>query len=318
MKKVLRNGVFLLFLLYESKLYSQSAFIRMSDSTKIYYSVQGKGRDTLVFLHGGPGQNSNGVGPDLSPLAKSHVLILYDQRGCGFSDQGDTNKLTPATNVEDLEELRQFFHINKLILVGHSWGCLLATLYTSKYPDHVKKLLLLSPAPPTRQLFQQRFTSFAKKDSVGQSRLAQLRLQLDTTHHPGFICRQIFDINDKFYYAHPKNIRRKRGDYCNFPDDVFRKQAITARRTLQSLGNYNVIPLLQKISQFSLIIEGAQTPVPVIEFYEWAKALPQAKLLFIKKVGHAYPMVERPKAFLGAVEKFLNGNWSDNLSTTIK
>jgi pimeloyl-ACP methyl ester carboxylesterase len=70
-----------------------------------------------------------------------------------------------------------------------------------------------------------------------------------------------------------------------------------------------VIPLLQKITQPALIIEGAQTPVPVQEFREWAKAIPDSRLLFINKVGHAYPMVEQPKDFFKAVEKFLSGKW---------
>jgi proline iminopeptidase len=284
----------------------------MRDSTKISYSLSGEGKDTLIFLHGGPGQNSAGIGPDLLPLARSHVLILYDQRGCGFSDLGDTNKLTASTHVEDLENLRQFFHINKLTLVGHSWGCLLAALYTSKYPTHVKQLLLLSPAPPTRQLFQQRFATFAKKDSVGQARLSQLRQEFDTSNYPASICRRILDINEKLYYANPKNIRRKKGDYCNIPEEAFRKQAITARRTLQALGDYNIITVLKKINQRSLIIEGAESPVPVEEFYEWAKALPNAKLLLIENVGHAYPMVEQPKIFFVGVESFLEGKWPAN------
>lgn len=196
-------------------------------------------------------------------LTRFHVLILYDQRGCGFSEQGDTNKLTSSTHVKDLEELRKFFHIEQMTLIGHSWGCLLAALYSSEYPAHVKRLLLLSPAPPTRQLFQQRFASFAQKDSAAQAKLAQLRPQLDTSNNPLLICRQILNINEKFYYSNPKNIRRKKGDYCNIPEDAVRKQAITARRTLQSLGNYNFISLLETIGQPSLIIEGAKTPVPV-------------------------------------------------------
>ncbi len=287
--------------------FGQSGFVTLTDGTKISYSIKGNSGDTLVFLHGGPGQNSNGVGPDLLPLAQAHVLILYDQRGCGFSEQGDTNKITVSTHVEDLEELRKYFGINKMLLIGHSWGCLLAAFYTSKYPDHVNKLLLLSPAPPTRQLFQQRFSSFAKKDSAGQAQLAQLRRAMETTSDPVSICDQISAINEKFYYKDPKCITRKKGDYCTIPADAIIRQTITARRTLASLGNFNVIPLLQKIDQPALIIEGAQTPVPIEELNEWRKTLPGSRLLLIKKSGHAYTMVEQPKHFFKAVEKFLQG-----------
>lgn len=312
MKNVLRFGLSLILFLPACHVYGQKHFVTLSDSTRISYNVYGNGKDTLIFLHGGPGQNANGVGPDLMALTRFHVLILYDQRGCGFSEQGDTSKLTPSTHVKDLEELRKYFHIGQMTLIGHSWGGLLAALYASEYPTHVNRLLLLSPAPPTRQLFQQRFASFAQKDSAGQAKLAQLRLQLDISNNPLLICRRILNINEKFYYSNPKKIRRKKGDYCAIPEDAFRKQAVTARRTLQSLGNYDFITLLKAIGQPSLIIEGVKTPVPVEEFYVWAKALRNSRLLFIKNVGHAYPMVEQPKLFFSAVEKFLKGGWPDN------
>jgi proline iminopeptidase len=309
MANLLGFGLSLIMFLPVCNLYGQRHFITLSDSTRISYNLYGKGKDTLIFLHGGPGQNSNGVGPDLMALTKFHVLILYDQRGCGFSEQGDTNKLTSSTHVKDLEELRRFFRIEQMTLIGHSWGCLLAGLYSSEYPAHVKRLLLLSPAPPTRQLFQQRFASFAQKDSAGQAKLAQLRLQLAISNNPLLICRQILNINERFYYSNPKNISRKQGDYCNIPEDAVRKQAVTARRTLQSLGNYDFIALLETVAQPSLIIEGTETPVPLEEYHVWARALPNSRLLFIKKVGHAYPMVEQPKLFFSAVEKFLDGGW---------
>ena len=308
------NLICLVVITYASfkKLHVQKGFAPMSDGTKLFYSISGKGNDTLVFLHGGPGQNSKGVGPDLAPLAKKHVLIIYDQRGCGLSEAGDTSKLSANAHVNDLEDLRKFFRISQMTLIGHSWGCMLATLYNSKYAGHVRRLLLLSPGPPTRKLFQQRFAAFAKKDSTGQARVARLRSQLETSNDPLSICREILEINERLYYADPKKMARKKGDYCAIPPEAISKQGVTARLTLKSLGDWNLVPLIETITQPALVVEGLQTPVPMEEFEIWAKALPNGKLLLVKNVGHAYPFVEQPNLFFPAVEEFLKGGWPPN------
>lgn len=301
----------LVFLLYHSALYAQRNYITMSDGTRISYSIQGSGKDTLIYLHGGPGSNSLSSGPDILPLAKNHVLIIYDQRGCGFSDQGDTSKLTPSTYVEDLEEIRIFFHLNNVILFGHSWGCGLATLYASKYPSRVKRLLLIAPISPTRRLLTERFASFAKKDSAGQVRNSQLRAQIDTSTNPAALCDEITNIALRLYFYDQSKISEKKGTPCAIPKEAFAKQAVTLRHMLQALGDYDFIPLIKQLKQPVLIIEGAQTPVPIEELLIWAKALSNGRLLLVEKAGHAYSFTEQPQIFFPAVERFLKARWPE-------
>jgi len=281
-------------------------FLTTPDGVKLQYRILGNAKDTLIFLHGGPGQNCLGVAPDLESLSKNHVFIIYDQRGCGGSDLGDTTLITASQHVQDLETIRDFFSIEKLNLVGHSWGCMLATLYVSKYPTRVGRLLFLSPGPPTRKLFQERFASFAARDSLNQPVVMKLRQQLETSDDPVSICNQIREINERFYYFDPKNSLKKKGNYCAVSGEAIRKQAITARLTLRSLGDYDLIPMISKITQPVLIIEGAQTPVPLKELETWNKTLANGKLLLIQSSGHGYPFVEQPQIFYPAVEKFLH------------
>ena len=299
--------LFLLFILHQT-LDAQTGFFPTNDGTQLYYSISGHGRDTLILLHGGPGQNSHGVAPDLMRLSKKHVFITYDQRGSGLSEIGDTTKMSATTHVQDLEDLRKFFHIEKMTLVGHSWGCMLAVLYTSKNPDHVASLLLLSPGPAIKKQFQQRFAAFLRIDSTNQARVAQLRSQLETSNDPLGVCREIAELNERLYFANPKKILKRKGDYCNIPAEAVSKQAITARLTLKSLSEWILVPILRSIRQPVLIIEGKQTPVPMEELNTWTAALPNDKLLLINKVGHAYPFVEQPRVFFRAVERFLKAD----------
>ena len=279
----------------------------MQDSTRIYFRIYGEKGDTLIFLHGGPGQNMYGVGPDLVPLSESFVLIMYDQRGCGNSEIGDTSILTAGRHVEDLEELRKYFSIKKLAIIGQSWGAMLAALYTGEYANNVRRLLLLSPGPPTRKQFDERFAVFQKIDSAGQGRVAKLRSQLLTSVNPVAVCAEIHSTNEKFYFADHSLIKKKKGDYCMVTPEAIHRQAITASLTLRSLGQYDLRLILKLINQPALIIEGVKTPVPLTEFYTWKESLPNSRLLFFKKTGHGYPFVEEPKKFFRTTEKFLRG-----------
>jgi proline iminopeptidase len=283
------------------------AFVKMKDGTNLFYKIFGNKGDTIIMLHGGPGQNMYGIGPDLEPLALNHVLLMYDQRGSGNSDAG-SDTITASHHVEDLENIREQFGIQKMILVGQSWGTMLASLYTCSYPQHVTRLLFISPGPPTRKLFDTRFMVFAKKDSAGQTRVRQLRSQLNGPNVLE-ICREIFYINERFYFADTIAMKRKKGNYCSVTPEALSKQAITAASTLRSLGNYDLRSVCEKIKQPVLLVEGALSPVPVEEMEYWKTSLPNNRAYLFQQSGHGYPFVEEPELFFRLVEDFFKGKW---------
>ncbi|MGQ0816062.1 MAG: alpha/beta fold hydrolase [Gemmatimonadota bacterium] len=289
----------------------QAGRFRTPDGAQLAYRVLGTRGDTLVFLHGGPGQNSN-IGLDLAKLAVSHVLILYDQRGSGLSDAGpDTALLSAMTHVADLDVLRRHFSLERMTLIGHSWGAMLAALYIDAHAQRVERLLLIAPGPPTHAVFVERFAALARRDSVGQSEVARLRASLERAPDPAAICRRIVELNDRLYFADSRKLSRKQGDYCDVPVGAFHKQALTARRTLASLGDWDLRPLLSRIAVPALIVEGALTPIPMIEIETWARSIPNARVLLVPASGHAYPFLEQPDVFFPAVETFLQGRWPE-------
>ncbi|MCK4941451.1 alpha/beta fold hydrolase, partial [candidate division WOR-3 bacterium] len=106
------------------------------NGTKLHYVIIGSG-DPIVVLHGGPGGNL------ISKLEFAHFApgfqwIFYDQRGCGESERFpvDLERLDEAAaffsverQVEDLEEIRKKLGVEKITLMGHSWGGGLAIFY---------------------------------------------------------------------------------------------------------------------------------------------------------------------------------------------
>ena len=128
-------------------------YILTPDKVKIFYKIEGKGIETLIVVHGGPGNSLESVRPDFEPLAKNRRVIYYDQRGQGRSELiKDGKKLGYRDHVADLEAVRKHFKLEKMSLIGNSWGGLLASLYAVEHPDRIERMILDSPAGPTRVL----------------------------------------------------------------------------------------------------------------------------------------------------------------------
>ncbi|MCC2606993.1 prolyl aminopeptidase [Planctobacterium marinum] len=117
--------------------------LQVSDLHEIHYEQVGNPEgQAALFLHGGPGL---GILPIYRHFfdASHYRIVLPDQRGAGRSKpyaelkENDTRQI-----VEDLEKLRKHLAIDKWLVMGGSWGSLLALCYAIKYPDSVSSLVL--------------------------------------------------------------------------------------------------------------------------------------------------------------------------------
>jgi proline-specific peptidase len=114
------------------------------DGTEIGYRVLGDGAP-LVCLPGGPGRTAEYLG-DLGGLDKSRQLILLDPRGVGLSaDPADPATFRVDRLVSDVESLRVHLGLDRMDLLAHSAGAVLATLYAAAYPEHLSSLILITP-----------------------------------------------------------------------------------------------------------------------------------------------------------------------------
>jgi len=112
----------------------------------------------IVLLHGGPGATHHGFHPHFS-LAKGFAkVIYYDQRGCGISDDERGEGYSIEQAVDDLDALRKALELERWVVLGHSYGGLLAQSYAVKYPESLAGLILVGsslampvPLEPTRQ-----------------------------------------------------------------------------------------------------------------------------------------------------------------------
>jgi L-proline amide hydrolase len=96
---------------------------------RTWYRVVGEcsdGRDPLLCLHGGPGSTHNYFTP-LERLAEDgRAVVLYDQLGCGRSDRPDEIEWSVGVFLDELAALRDQLALERVHLLGTSWGGMLA------------------------------------------------------------------------------------------------------------------------------------------------------------------------------------------------
>ncbi len=104
----------------------------------------------IVYLHGGPGGciHASNIA-QLSPLAADgYDIYLYDQIGSGASARLENiAEYTVDRHFQDLEAIVEAIGADKVILIGQSWGAILATHYVAKNPGNVARLIVTGPGP---------------------------------------------------------------------------------------------------------------------------------------------------------------------------
>jgi proline iminopeptidase len=119
----------------------------------VWYRVTGAGDGIpLLVLHGGPGGTSCGYAK-LDPIGSERPVIRYDQLGTGRSGRPDDLSLwTLDRFVEEVDTVRRRLGLDRLHLLGHSWGGSLAAAYVlEKGTDGIVSLTLSSPLLSTQQ-----------------------------------------------------------------------------------------------------------------------------------------------------------------------
>jgi pimeloyl-ACP methyl ester carboxylesterase len=151
-------------------------------------------RPSLVFLHGGPGGSFEAYEDlaVLTELAKTHNVLLYDQRGGGQSNplpqkssEAVLRKHFIAHHVADLEALRvHVLGTEKMSVVGHSFGAHLAFAYAVEFPEHVEKLVAMNGAADgsgfvMQSTLRQRMFEQAALTVLGTQRYAELQKEAE-------------------------------------------------------------------------------------------------------------------------------------------
>lgn len=289
---------------------AQEGYVETSNGVRLFYRLLGSEPDTVVVIHGGPGLTMDYFLEDLSPLAAHHTLLFYDQRGTGRSTLvSDSASLDAQRFVDDLEAIRNHFGLQRLTLMGHSWGSGLVALYAMKYPENLNKLIIIGALPLQQHQLTDAFQRLeASRDSSTLRRMRELRAARLADPGNAAVCQEYYVLWFEKFFGDRSAATHSKGDFCAGTLESRRnKMSSVDRFTMASLGRWDWRTSLSQVQAPTLVIHGTMDPLPLEGAQAWAEILPNGQLLPFEGVGH-FPYLEVPVRFFEAVNQFLQKN----------
>jgi len=127
--------------------------VRVGD-VRLFFDVEGaklvpdgpvvRERPTLLLLHGGPGFDHSSYKPLFSRLAADAQVVYLDHRGQGRSDKSTPPRWTLEQWADDVRAFCEALEIERPVVLGNSFGGMVAMAYAIRHPDHPAKLVLSS------------------------------------------------------------------------------------------------------------------------------------------------------------------------------
>lgn len=267
--------------------------------------------EPLLVLHGGPGLFHDYLVPHFEKLAQDYQVIFYDQRGCGQTAfPQDTASITTENYINDLESIRAHLKIDQLHIAGHSWGAILAIHYAKKHPEHLKNLVLISPAPSTSEYFDMMFKNMQKKRSDEDTKeLVKLMSSRDFEKRVPTTFKKAIMLGDKVNLADQSTVNELYNP-MNFTEASANNLLLVNSMMEKNFFDYNITEGMDSIKNPTLIIVGDLDNVPFASSQLLQDHLPNARLEVLKSACH-YPFFEASKAFNRSVDNFLNPEYEE-------
>jgi proline iminopeptidase len=275
--------------------------------TEIYFDVEGAGlaidgsrlrsQPATFLVHGGPGADHTSYKPSFSPLSHKMQLIYFDHRGQGRSARGPKETYTLDNNVEDMEALRQYLGLDKVVVVGSSYGGMVALSYAIRYPQQVSHLIVISTVASYR--FRKRAQEILVERGTEEQKAIAQRLW-DGTFENEEQLREFFKVMAPMYsFTYNPNAQTKSSDHVILSPDAIN---VAFGGFLRS---YDVVDQLHKITSPTLVIGGRHDWICPPEFSEEiAREIPNADLRIFENSGHLI-RVDEPEALRDAIAGFL-------------
>ena len=281
------------------------------NGVRLFFDVEGaklvpegpamREKPTLLMLHGGPGIDHAIFKPTYSAFGDVAQVIYLDQRGNGRSDPGPKESWTLAQWGDDVCAFCDALGIEKPIVLGVSFGGMVAMSYATRHPAHPGKLIVISAEAKGGSYLERRVELFEKFGGPEAGALARRRF-LETKGHPDEAAaaewRRI---------AMPHYTRRPRTEAMGRA--VIRQDVLQwwTRPDSGESRNFDMLADLSRVACPTLVMGGEDDPMHPIESQaDIVAALPQHLVRFerFSDCGHAV-MADQPERGLAVIREFI-------------
>lgn len=282
------------------------------NGAKLWVVTVGEG-DPIILIAGGPGGAHVGLRSFDALADGHHQLIYFDAFGRGKSDTAkNVSEYTLARDIEDIEGLRKALKLDKITVLGHSYGGVVAQGYAVKYGAHLSHLILADTFH-SFVMWQENDDSSNReiKNSYPEvwDELMKIRnegaISSDARHQALY-----GKVPYGFLYAYnPENFaRRGSKPYPNPQNSKLYYQMVGKDGDFivgSDIGTFDYRKQLKDLTMPVLIVTGRYDRVAVpwmaVKFKEYC---PQAQFVMFEKSGHN-PQVEEPEKEFKIINDFL-------------
>jgi proline iminopeptidase len=282
------------------------------NGAKLWVVTVGEG-DPLIFIAGGPGGAHPGL-RSFDPLAAaSHQLIYFDAFGRGKSDTAKVvSEYSLQRDIEDIEGLRKALKLNKISLLGHSYGGLVAQGYAIKYPGNVSHLILANTFH-SYVMWQENDdnSNHEIKTNYPEVWADLMKIREQGAVSSDALHQEIYGkVPYGFLYAYNPDKFTGRGGkpYPNSMNTRLYYQLVGRDGDFyvgSDIGTFDFRKQLKDLKMPVLIMGGrfdrVATPWMMVKYKEYC---PQAQFVMFEKSGHN-PQVEEPEKEFAIINEFL-------------
>lgn len=254
---------------------------------------------TLILLHGGPGADHSGYKPRFSALAEVAQVIYLDHRGNGRSDVGQPQDWNLNQWADDVVEFCRVLGIQRPIVLGTSFGGMVAQAYATRHPGHARALVLVSTTAQATSHTAAKVAMFARLGGPAAGELAHRRFVLGDTS-PETLSAWI-DVALPLYTQAPQ-------DHEAWGRQVLQQPV---REWFFGPGGegrlFDLLPDLPRIPCKTLVLGGQLDPMTPIECQRDIAAAIRPDLLEYHEFpgcGHGV-VADAPEAALGLIRRFV-------------
>lgn len=283
------------------------------NGARLWVVTVGEG-DPIIFIAGGPGGAHPGL-RSFDPLADAHhQLIYFDAFGRGKSDTAkNVTEYTLDRDIDDIEGLRKALKLDKITVLGHSYGGVVAQGYAIKYPAHLSHVILAD----TFHSFVMWQENDDNSNHEIKTNYPEVWDELMKWREQGGISsdakhQEIYGrVPYGFLYAYnPQNFAGRGGKpYPNSMNTKLYYQMVGKDGDFivgNDIGNFDYRKQLKDLKMPVLIVAGRYDRVAVpwmmVKYKEYC---PQATFVMFERSGHN-PQVEEPEKEFKVINDFLS------------
>ena len=284
------------------------------NGVRLFFDVEGAGlvpdgpamreKPTLLMLHGGPGADHSIYKPDYSSLADIAQIVYLDHRGNGRSEDGPREHWRLSQWGDDVRAFCDALGIVNPVVLGASFGGMVALAYATRHPAHPSKLILISTAAAGGTHLEQRVKLFERFGGAETGALARRRF-IEMQGHDAASLEAWRQLALPHYFRNPRD-----------PDMA--RRAVNRRDVLQwftrpggESGTFNMLPDLHRIRCPTLVMGGEDDPIHPIESQaEIVAALPPHLVQFERFADCRHAVIpDAPERGLAVIREFIQRRW---------